>query len=93
MLGMRAYATINAHIIHTCAAAPSYNSSSYMYLAMDMVTDSITDSMAQDDTLKKPPQPVKHNLTHVPLGKRKQWPVPSNQWQWLHYTHKAQDVI
>ena len=83
------YVTINAHIIHTCAAAPRYNSSSY--LTMDTVTDSITDSTAQDDTLKKPPQPVNHNLTHLWT---KENSVPCLPTSGNGYTtHKAQDVI
>ena len=87
MLGMctYTYVTINAHIIHTCAAAPSYNSS---YLAMDTVTGSITDPTAQDDTLKKPPQPV--NLTHL-LAKENSVPfLPTSGNGYT--THKAQDV-
>ena len=88
MLGMHAYVTINAHIIHTCAAAPSYNSSSY--LAMDTVTDSITDPTAQDDTLKKPPQPINRNLTHLWA---KENSVPFLPTSGNGYTtHKAQDV-
>ena len=85
---MRTYVTINTHIIHTCAAAPSYNSCSY--LTMDTVTDSITDPTAQDDTLKKPPQPINCNLTHLWA---KENSVPFLPTSGNGYTtHKAQDV-
>ena len=83
------------HVVHIriCksdfALAPSYNS--YSYLTMDTVTGSINDTTAQDDTLKKPPQPVNRNLTHL-LAKENSVPcLPTSGNGYT--THKAQDVI
>ena len=73
--------------ICTCIAALSYNSYSYLTMA----TGSINDTTAQDDTLKKPPQPVNRNLTHL-LAKENSVPcLPTSGNGYT--THKAQDVI
>ena len=57
---------------------------------MDTVTDSITDPTAQYDTLKKPPQPINRNLTHLWA---KENSVPFLPTSGNGYTtHKAQDV-
>ena len=63
--------------MHMYVATPSYNLCSY--LAMARATGSTTDSMAQDGIFKKKPfnqQIISFLSAH--LGKRKQYPVPSN---------------